>query len=190
MAMPALRPFTVDDLDALPVDGNRYEVLHGVLLVTPAAGLPHQTVASAINAKLQAVLRDEPWIRVWSPGVVVIHPDTQLEPDLLVGRLPNPSAEHRVPSAELRWENVEEHWLAVEVSGVGSRVYDREYKRDGYLEAGVAEVWLVDLGLKRILVSRAGGAKDVPHDVELTWRSPGGRETKLDVAAVFNLGPG
>lgn len=31
--MPALRLFTVDDLDALPDDLNRYEVLHGVLLV-------------------------------------------------------------------------------------------------------------------------------------------------------------
>ncbi len=181
MAMPALRPFTVDDVDALPEDGNRYEVLHGVLLVTPSPGLPHQTVAAGIVAELQAVLRDEPWIKVWSPGVVVVRPDTQLEPDLLVGRF---------PTGEPRWENVEEHWLAVEVSGVGSRVYDREYKRDGYLEAGVAEVWLVDLGLKQIFVSRAGGSTDVLHDIELTWRSPGGREMKLDVAALFRMAPG
>ena len=181
MAMPALRLFTVDDLDALPDDGNRYEVLHGVLLVTPAPELPHQTVASGIFAELQAALRDEPWIKVWSPGVVVVRPDTKLEPDLLVGRF---------PTGDPRWENVDEHWLAVEVSGVGSRVYDREYKRDGYLDAGVSEVWLVDLGLRRIFVSRVGGAKDVSHAVELTWRSPGGREMTLDVAALFQLAPG
>ena len=41
----ALRQFTVDDLDALPEDGNRYEVLHGVLLVTPQAGLPQSAYA-------------------------------------------------------------------------------------------------------------------------------------------------
>ena len=45
MAMPAvLPPLTVDDLEAFPEDGNRYELLYGVLLVTPQAGFPHQIV--------------------------------------------------------------------------------------------------------------------------------------------------
>lgn len=30
-----------------------------------------------------------------------------------------------------------------------------------------------------------GGPKDIPHDAELAWRSPGGRELRLDVAALF-----
>ena len=48
-------------------------------------------------------------------------------------------------------------------------------------------MWLVDLGLKQIFVSRAGGSTDVPHAIELTWRSPGGREIKLDVDALFRM---
>lgn len=56
----APRQYTVGDLDALPDDGNRYEVLHGVLLVTPQAGLPHQTLAAKILASLASFLDPEP----------------------------------------------------------------------------------------------------------------------------------
>ena len=60
-----------------------------------------------------------------------------------------------------------------------------ELERDGYLGIGVKEVWLVDLDLERVFVSRTGGEKDVPHDTSLVWRSPGGRELRIDVTAVF-----
>ncbi len=177
MAMPAsLRRFTVDEVDALPEDGNRHEVLHGVLLVTPGPGLPHQTVATQIASVLFAFLTSEPDIRVWAPGSVVLPPDIKLEPDILVGRLPTTGA---------RWEDVPEHWLAVEVSGSGSRIYDRHYKRDGYLELGVPEVWLVDLAERTVFVSRRGEPRDVRHDHELVWRAPGGQELRLDVAELF-----
>ena len=92
----------------------------------------------------------------------------KLEPDILIGRL---------PSGATRWEHVTERW---------SRLYDRDYKRDGYLDLGVHEVWLVDLGLMRVFVSRRGGPKDVPHDQDLTWRSPGGQVLEVDVAGLFH----
>jgi hypothetical protein len=37
--------YTVADLELLPDDGNRYEVLAGTLLVTPSPGSAHQGVA-------------------------------------------------------------------------------------------------------------------------------------------------
>lgn len=41
MAMPMVAPrYTIADLERFPDDGNRYELLGGVLLVTPMAGLP------------------------------------------------------------------------------------------------------------------------------------------------------
>lgn len=129
--MPALRQFTVDEVDAFPDDGNRYELLHGLLLVTPGPGLPHQTIATHLSATLVTFLQDEPGITVWAPGEIRIRPGVLLEPDILVGRLPTTAP---------RWEAVRDRWLAVEVSGTGSRIYDREYKRDGYLEVGVVEV--------------------------------------------------
>jgi hypothetical protein len=51
MAMAISVPlYTVDDLEHFPDDGNRYELLDGVLLVTPQAAAPHQIVASRIQA--------------------------------------------------------------------------------------------------------------------------------------------
>ena len=175
MAMPALRQFTIEDLEAIPEDGNRYELLHGVLLVTPQAGLPHQTVAMRLAVALGSFLRDEPGVEVWGPGAVQLRPSTHLEPDLLVGRMP----------ASPHWDAVEDHWLAVEVSGKGSRIYDRDYKRDGYLALGVREVWLVDLDLQQVLVTRPDTEKDVPHALHLTWRSPAGRDLRIEIPALF-----
>ena len=177
MAMPvSVRRFTVDEVDAFPPDGNRYEVLDGILLVTPSPGVPHQTVAAQLTILIGGFLAAEAGIQVWAPGVLVQRPWVQLEPDVLVGTRPvGPS----------RWENVIEHWLAVEVSGVGSQVYDRDYKRDAYLELGVREVWLVDLRASSVFVSRRGGPKDVPHQRDLLWRSPAGRELTLDIGALF-----
>jgi Uma2 family endonuclease len=176
MAMVTTLPrFTVDDLESFPDDGNRYELLNGVVLVTPQAGLPHQTVASALGAVLWEFLRPAPEIRIWSPGVIQIQPATHLEPDILVGRMPEVAA----------WEAVREHWLAVEVSGLVSRIYDRRYKRDAYLQVGVQEVWLLDLESRGILVSRPQGAKDEPHEDSVTWRSPDGRVLVVDIPALF-----
>ena len=123
-------------------------------------------MATQLTVRLGGCVAAEPELRIWAPGALVVRPFVKLEPDILIGRR---------PSGGTRWEHVTEHWLAVEVSGTGSRLYDRDYKRDGYLELGVHEVWLVDLGLMRVFVSRRGGPKDVPHDQDLTWRSPGGQ---------------
>jgi len=70
-------------------------------------------------------------------GAVEIAPNVHLEPDLLV--MP---AWTRVPET---WLEVRDWWLAVEVSGRGSRIYDRDHKRPAYLSAGVREFWRVDL---------------------------------------------
>jgi hypothetical protein len=42
MAVPIY--YTADQIRALPEDGNRYEVVHGEILVTPAPRLLHQEV--------------------------------------------------------------------------------------------------------------------------------------------------
>jgi len=47
--IPHGRPFTVDDLKGMPDDGNRYELIDGMLLVTPAPGWPHQEMGTELS---------------------------------------------------------------------------------------------------------------------------------------------
>lgn len=128
--------YTVEDLERFPDDGNRYELLDGLLLVTPAPAPVHQLVASRIHAKLAVALQDPGFAHVVGPGAVIRKPGTQLQPDILV----YPS--RFTPSAD--WADINEHWLAVEVLSRSSRVYDREFKRDAYFALGVRQVWIVD----------------------------------------------
>jgi Uma2 family endonuclease len=46
------RAFTVDDLDQTPDDGRRYELVDGVLIVSPAPTVPHQVVLSELAVQL------------------------------------------------------------------------------------------------------------------------------------------
>ncbi len=162
MAMPAPTPcYTIADLDEFPEDGNRYEVLGGMLLVTPAPGFPHQGVLARLVGKVASYLDIEGLAVVVTPGVVPLGNDTQLEPDGLV--IPA-----RYPVG-LQWRDITERWLAIEVSGRDSRVYDRDYKQTAYLDLGVREVWRVDLRDQAVYVSRLGGPSVERHEHRLEW---------------------
>jgi Uma2 family endonuclease len=47
------RPFTVHDLETMPDDGRRYELIDGMLLVTPAPGWSHQEMSAALYVVLR-----------------------------------------------------------------------------------------------------------------------------------------
>src|SRR5687768_3043968 len=178
MAMAISLPqYTVDDLDRFPDDGNRYELLDGVLLVTPAPAAVHQLVASRIQVDLSNALMKTGHAHVVGPGVVVRKPKTQLQPDILV----YPS---RFPP-NIDWRKVSEHWLAVEVFSRSSRFYDREYKRDAYFKLGVQQVWLVDWRERVVEVCKAIGKTRRVKDV-LRWRvQQAGVTVVIDLAEVF-----
>jgi len=155
--------YTVDDLERFPNDGNRYELLDGVLLVTPAPAAVHQLVAGRIQTLLSMALAVPGYAHVVGPGAVVRRPRTQLEPDILV----YPS--RFTPRTD--WPAISEHWLAVEVISRSSRVYDRDFKRDAYLALGVQEVWLVDWRENVVEVARTRRKSRRVTDV-LRWRTP------------------
>ncbi len=85
MGMPATIPrYTVDDLEHFPRDGNRYELLDGMLLVTPAPGVGHEVVISRLVAILVPAVQAPGHAYVFTHGAVRFPPGTQLEPDMLV----------------------------------------------------------------------------------------------------------
>lgn len=155
--------YTVDDLARLPNDGNRYEVLDGVLLVTPAPSRAHQIVANRIQSRLTAAVEWPGFAHVVGPGAISRPPRTQLQPDILV------SPARFGPRTD--WAKVTEHWLAVEVVSRSSRVYDREVKRGAYFALGVRELWLVDYRDLAVEVWRSPGAHEVVRDV-IRWSLP------------------
>ena len=174
--MPVVVPrYTVDDLDRFPDDGNRYELLDGMLLVTPAPVLPHQVVAARILAALAEHLKGVPDVYVVSPGEVVLPPGNRLEPDVLV---------LRTASLAKAWLHCE-RLLAVEIMSPGSRVYDRDFKGPAYLALGVRECWRVDLVERTIATATA----DTPETIfrnRLAWEPAiAPRTLVLDLEEIF-----
>lgn len=164
MAMPVSVPrYTVSDLDALPADGNRYELLDGMLLVTPAPTAAHQIVVNRILWRISAAVEPQGYAHVVGPGAISVPPKTQLQPDILV--YPARFAPH------LDWKTVTEHWLAVEVLSRSSRVYDRDFKHDAYFALGVRDVWLVDMRHMTVEVCTTAGRGRTVGDV-LRWTVP------------------
>lgn len=180
MVMPLPLPtFTTDDVRAFPQDGQRYELLEGMLLVTPAPGSAHQVVLSRLLVALGGYLFTRELAFAVSPGEIEIAPKTLLEPDLLVF----PAT--YTPGTP--WRAIRGWWLAAEVVSPSSRIYDREYKRDAYLSLGVDEVWLVDIDQRAVVASRRGAEHDVRHVERLVWRPAAMREPlEIDLVSLFH----
>lgn len=179
MAMPVPVPsYAIDDLERFPNDGNRYELLDGHLLVTPAPLPSHQVVISRLQAELMGYVQAPGAALVVGPGAVEIAPKTHLEPDILVFPTDQPLGR--------KWNAIGNWWLAVEVFSESSVIYDRDFKRNAYLAMGVAEVWLVDWLEEVVYVSRPGEPIDVPHRDALIWH-PAAMEypKQLQLAGVF-----
>lgn len=179
MSMPLPVPrFTIDMLDQFPDDGNRYELLEGILIVTPAPNFAHQVVATRIVHALMSGLGPDGPARVVAVGAIQRGERTQLQPDILVCPSEFP------PTAN--WRDMHGWWLAVEVLSPSSRIYDREVKRGAYLMLGVEEYWLVD----PIDCSVEVWTRDVPEGRriahQLTWRPAAlDHDVVLDLDDIF-----
>ena len=175
MAMAISVPlYTVDDLEHFPDDGNRYELLDGVLLVTPQAAAPHQIVASRIQIELAISLQKPGLAHVVGPGAVVRMPRTQLQPDILV------YPARFSPTTD--WRKITEHWLAVEVLSRSSRIYDREFKRvlRAWTSAGLVRDWHD----RSVEVCTAKGTSSIVRDA-IRWRVAGA-DIAIDLREVFS----
>jgi Uma2 family endonuclease len=77
--------YTAEIVRALLEDGNRSEVVHGELLVTPVPGVWHQEVTLRLTIRLSAYLNVE---RVGHPVMsradISWGPDTLVQPDVFV----------------------------------------------------------------------------------------------------------
>ena len=168
------RPWTIEDLDRLPDDGNRYEVLNGELLVTPPPSESHQEIVDWLNEKLTPFVIANGLGRVRFPRSVIIADKSQLEPDMMVRAI----APHR------GWENAPLPILVVEVLSRGTRRQDLHLKRDFYLAKGIPEYWAIDREERAVIRFTRDSTESVKS--VLTWAPQGSEATlDIDVAAMF-----
>ena len=127
------RTFTWADIQRLPEDGLRRELIGGQLIVTPAPGSQHQNAVLALAVSLRAACPPTHKVMI-ARFDLYLSEDTYFEPDIMV--IPRPGA----PIA--RFEGVP--LLVVEVLSPSTRTMDTVTKRDAYAHAGVPHYWIVD----------------------------------------------
>lgn len=171
------RPWTRADLDRLPDDGNRYEVLDGVLLVTPQAAFDHQQAATSLAARLLAYCESHGIGTVVAPGAVP-RGKSELQPDVQV--IPGPR-----PTRGAKWTALPTPILVVEVLSDSTRSRDLILKREAYERWQIPEYWIVDPEARVITVARPG-EEDLQAIDRLEWR-PAAQLAPLviDVRALF-----
>jgi Uma2 family endonuclease len=159
MAMPAtIVDWTVDMLDELPDDGQRYEIIDGELFVTPSPRDVHQFVVGELYVRLHEYLRGSGVGKpVMSPSDVRRGDRTRnrVQPDVYVMRL----TEGKRPDYPYELHDL---LLAVEVASPSNPKLDYQVKRELYLRENVGEYWIIDPDA--LNVSRWHG-KDDPGDV-------------------------
>jgi Uma2 family endonuclease len=131
--MPVSGDWTVEDLDRLPDDGLRYELVDGVLLVSPSPLVPHQLALASLLLRLGNAA--PPHVRVLPAPLDITFSRTRLlQPDIVVFHV-DQLAGHKVLGVPL---------LAVEVLSASTRATDTTLKRRVFEQAGVPSYWLLD----------------------------------------------
>ena len=170
------RPWTRADLERLPDDGNRYEVVRGELFVTPPPSTRHEDLVYVVADILRRYIEPTKLGEVRVGRNAVVYEGSQLEPDILVRT--------RIVPTPATWDAMPTPFLIVEVLSPSTRRRDLIDKRSLYVDAGVAEYWIVDADTRTIRVVRA----DTDHVAmeSLHWHPAGAAEPLvLDVAAIF-----
>ena len=127
---------SADEYLALPPDGFRYELIDGVVCMSPSASFTHQLIAAEIVIQIGAYLINNPI------GVVTMEVDVRLADDRVYR--PDVVYINSEKAARCDVHVTESPDLIVEVISADSRVDDTETKRGRYEEAGVGEYWLID----------------------------------------------
>ena len=188
MAMPASPPllpdrsrrdWTVDEVRALPDDGNRYEVIDGELFVTPAPSWLHQQAAMEFLFLVRPYAHRCALDCYIAPAEVAFSPRRSVEPDLfVVPRMDGRRATH--------FEEVQRLVLAVEVISPSTARADRYRKRHLYQSEDVPEYWIVDPDAR--FVERWRPGDDAPEILveSLAWTPQEDVEPLvIDLAALF-----
>ena len=125
------KPFTVAELDRMPDDGHRYELLDGMLVVSPRPNNSHQEVAAELLGLLRAAC--PAGLRALPEPAVQLSRETEFAPDLAVIR------RDQVTAAKC----TEPPLLVVEIRSPSTALIDLNRKKAAYERFGVESYWVV-----------------------------------------------
>jgi Uma2 family endonuclease len=124
--------FTVAELDRMPNDGHRYELMDGALLVSPRPTTVHQVVAMRLASQLDQECPED-LCAVPEPALQ-LDPQTEFVPDVVVVPL------NEVGGAKFTAPPL----LVVEIRSPSTAMFDLNQKRAAYEKFGVPSYWIVD----------------------------------------------
>lgn len=131
--------WTYDDWLRLPADGTKYEVLGGVLFMTPALSTSHQSASLRLTRAIVNFVEEHDLGEVFAAptDVKLATEPVPVEPDLLF------IARGRTDIiAEARIEGAPD--LVIEIVSPSNWPYDRKTKYELYQLNRVPEYWIVD----------------------------------------------
>jgi Uma2 family endonuclease len=126
------RPFTVAELDRMPDDGRRYELLDGALVVSPRPTTVHQAVVARL-VELFSSTRPEHLLAIPEPALRLSR-QTEFDPDLVVVHVT------QVGGAKF----TEPQLLVVEIRSPSTALVDLNRKKSAYEKFGVPSYWIIN----------------------------------------------
>jgi Uma2 family endonuclease len=130
--------WTYEDYAALPEDGNRYEVIDGILYLMPGPTSVHQAVLSWFMYYLMQRVQVTGLGRVFAAPLDLLLPDARpAQPDIMV------LLTHKLHLITERGIEGPPD-LVVEIASPGTRTHDRSTKLAAYARGGIPEYWLAE----------------------------------------------
>lgn len=132
---------TVDEYMAMPDDGNRYELIHGELVMSPSGRFDHGAAVIVVAAKVRDFVykRKLGWVTVETDVIMgkhlVLRPDISFvsnkQASIIKGHMYGPPD------------------LAIEITSPSNRQMDVFAKRHEYERFGIREYWALDIAERR-----------------------------------------
>lgn len=126
---------TVAEYLSLGETPNRYELVNGVVFMSPSPSSKHQRIVRRLLAQLDAACDRLAGLEALGDYDIALAPGLVYQPDICVfapGRFEETADHTIVPD------------LAIEVLSPSSKAYDLVTKRQDYERFGVREYWVID----------------------------------------------
>jgi len=179
MRSPTRSDWTVAALQQVPDDGNRHEIIDGVLYVSPPPRAVHQLVAGELFVLLTPCGKAAGQLVFLAPADVTFSNRTLVQPDVFASPAP-------ASVASFSYTDITHLDLAIEVLSPGTARVDRVITRRLYQRQGVTEYWIVDADARSVERWRPDSVEGERITGALSWQPrPEHAALTIELPALF-----